>query len=247
MKPTHHNLCRNCKENGIRGGSMDIGEIFGDSLEYPSRELKRVVALGIVFLFSILIIPAFLLLGYALRIIRKTMEGENKPPAFDELGAMFVDGLKYLVVVIIYFLIPGILIGMGIMSAIASIPSYDLMGLDASIITILTGSGLFLLGVLIAIVITVISNIGIANMAHKGEIGAAFRFGEILSIIGSIGWGKYIVWYIVLIVIATLFSVVGVLVQLIPILGAIVYILLIGPYLTIFQCRAIALIYREGI
>ncbi|MEA1869803.1 MAG: DUF4013 domain-containing protein, partial [Euryarchaeota archaeon] len=111
----------------------------------------------------------------------------------------------------------------------------------------LTGSGLFLLGVLLMIVISVIANMGIANMAHTGELGAAFRFGEILRIIGSIGWGRYIVWYIILIVIAMLFSVVGMLVAIIPILGVIAYTLVIAPYVFIFQYRAIGLIYREGI
>lgn len=73
------------------------------------------------------------------------------------------------------------------MSAIASIPSYDTMGGSASVTAILARSGLFLLGFLLMIVISVIGNMGIANMAHTGEFGAAFRFGEILRIIGSIG------------------------------------------------------------
>jgi hypothetical protein len=73
----------------------------------------------------------------------------------------------------------------------------------ASVIALLTGSGLFLLGFLLMIVISVIGNMEITNMAHTGKLGAAFRFGEILRIIGSIGWGKYIIWYIVLIVIVS--------------------------------------------
>jgi uncharacterized Tic20 family protein len=226
---------------------MDIGEIFSDSLGYPSKNLKRVAVLGISFLFSILIIPFFIVLGYALRVMRKSIEGETEPPAFDDLGAMIVDGLRYLVAMIGYFLIPMILMGSGIMSVITSGTSYDMMGGGASVIALLTGSGLFLLGVLLMIVISVIANMGIANMAHTGELGAAFRFGEILRIIGSIGWGRYIIWYIVLIIIAMLFSVVGMLIALIPILGAIAYILVISPYALIFQYRAIGLIYREGI
>ena len=226
---------------------MDIGDIFSDSLGYPSKNLKRVVVLGLSLLFSILIIPLFILFGYGLRVIRKSVEGETEPPAFDALGAMIVDGLKYLVAVIGYFLIPGILMGMGIMSAIASIPSYDMMGGGASVITLLTGSGLFLLGVLLSIVISVIANMGIANMAHTGKLGAAFRFGEILRIIGSIGWGRYIIWYIILNIIVLLCTVAGLLAGIIPIVGALVYVLLIAPYATIFQYRATGLIYREGI
>ncbi len=114
------------------------------------------------------------------------------------------------------------------MSAIASSPSYDMMGGSVSVITILAGSGLFLLGFLLMIVISVIVNIGIANMAHTGKLGAAFRFGEILRIIGSIGWGKYIGWFILLIIISLLFTAVGILMGLIPILGALSYILVIA-------------------
>ncbi len=92
---------------------------------------------GIAVLFSILIIPFFIILGYTLRVIRKSIEGETEPPAFDELGAMIVDGLKYLVAMIVYLLIPGILMGIGIMSAITSGTSCDMMGCSASVITIL--------------------------------------------------------------------------------------------------------------
>jgi len=43
---------------------MDIGDIFSDSLGYLSKNLKRVVVLGLSLLFSILIIPLFILFGY---------------------------------------------------------------------------------------------------------------------------------------------------------------------------------------
>jgi len=223
---------------------MNIGDIFSDSLEYPSKSLKRVVVLGVLSLFSILIIPFFLLFGYALRVMRKSIEGATEPPVFDDFGAMIVDGLKYLVVTIIYFLIPGILMGIGI---IAISTSGDMVGDSAAPIAFLMGSGLVLLGVLLLIVILVIETIGIANMAHTGKLGAAFRFGEILRIIGSIGWSRYIIWYIILTIVILLFAAAGLLVGIIPIVGLLVYVLLIAPYVTIFQYRATGLIYREGL
>jgi len=223
---------------------MDIGAIFSDSLVYPSKNLKRVVVLGISFLFLILIIPFFIILGYALRVMRKSIEGETEPPAFDDLGAMIVDGVKYLVVTIIYFLIPGILIGIGI---IAIITSGEMIGDSAAPIAFLMGSGLFLLGFLLMIVILVIETIGVANMAHTGKLGAAFRFGEILRIIGSIGWGRYIIWHIILTIVVLLFAAAGLLVGIMPIVGSLVYVLLISPYVAIFQYRATGLIYREGL
>ena len=45
---------------------------------------------------------------------------------------------------------------------------------------------------------------GIANMAyHDSEIGAALRYREILDRIAAIGWGNYILWWIVLMLIIT--------------------------------------------
>ena len=84
-------------------------------------------------------------------------------------------------------------------------------------------------------------------MTYTGEFGAIFGFGEILRIIGSIGWGRYIGWFILLFIISPVFTAVGLLVGIIPIVGFLVYILLIAPYATIFQYRATGLIYREGI
>lgn len=226
---------------------MDIGNIFSESLGYPTRNIGRVLVLGVLLLISILIVPLFLVLGYALRTIKESTEEGTEPPAFDNWGAMFIDGLKYLVVSIVYSVIPLIVMGVGITSTIASIPSYDMIGSGAAYASLIFGSGLSFVGLLLWLVIVVILNIAIANMAHKGEFGAAFKFGEIFQLIGSIGWGKYIIWYIVLIVIAMLLSIVSGIVAVIPLLGFILIILLVEPYLIIFSSRAIGLIYKEGI
>ena len=51
---------------------------------------------------SILIVPIFLLYGYIFRIIKATLAGIDELPDFDEIGEMFVDGIKVFVVAIIY-------------------------------------------------------------------------------------------------------------------------------------------------
>lgn len=228
---------------------MDIGNIFSNSLSYPTRNIGRVLVLGVLLLLSILIIPWIFLLGYTLRTIKESTEEGTEPPAFDNLGAMFIDGLKYIVVSIVYSLIPFMMMMMGITLAITSIPSNDMISISSctSYTSLIFGSGLFLVGLLLLLVTVVILNIAIANMAHKDEFGAAFRFGEIIHLIGSIGWGKYIIWYIVIAVITALFSIVSAIVTLIPLLGFILLILVVNPYLIIFSSRAIGLIYKEGI
>jgi hypothetical protein len=81
---------------------MDIGEIVSDSIKYPSSNWGKVLILGVIMIASILIVPIFLVYGYIFRIIKATLAGINELPDFDEIGDMFVDGLKIFVVAIVY-------------------------------------------------------------------------------------------------------------------------------------------------
>ena len=89
---------------------MGIGEIILDAVKYPSSDWMKVLILGIFFILSFIIIGIFFVLGYFLRIIKSTIVGIDELPEFDDLGDMFIDGVKVLVVIIIYLLIPGIVI-----------------------------------------------------------------------------------------------------------------------------------------
>ncbi len=100
---------------------MDIGEIISDAVKYPSSEWKKVIILGILFILSFVIIGIFFVLGYFLRILKSTIAGIDELPEFDDWGDMFVDGLKVMVVYIIYLLIPGIVIVAGVFSSLASL------------------------------------------------------------------------------------------------------------------------------
>ena len=81
---------------------MDISDIISDSIKYPSSNWGKVLILGIIMIASILIVPIFLLYGYIFRIIKATLAGIDELPDFDEIGEMFVDGIKVFVVAIIY-------------------------------------------------------------------------------------------------------------------------------------------------
>ncbi|ARS89578.1 DUF4013 domain-containing protein [Natrarchaeobaculum aegyptiacum] len=80
------------------------------AIGYPSRRGLKPLLIGTVFtLFSILIIPAFFVAGYMVRLTRAAIRGEPEPPAFDDWGDIFVDGLGLLVVfipvLIVYWLL----------------------------------------------------------------------------------------------------------------------------------------------
>ena len=136
------------------------------------------------------------------------MAGIDELPEFDEIGSMFVDGLKVFVVGIIYAIpvwiisaIVGLLMGGNTAATTASLgPGY--------LLAILLGNIIFFI---IALIIGLVELMAIANMAYNdGDLGAAFRFSEILDIIAAIGWGKYIATYIVIVIIAMIGVIIGI-------------------------------------
>ncbi|OPX59770.1 MAG: hypothetical protein A4E25_00962 [Methanobacterium sp. PtaB.Bin024] len=220
---------------------MDIGEIVSDSIKYPSSNWGKVLILGVIMIASILIVPIFLVYGYIFRIIKATLAGINELPDFDEIGDMFVDGLKIFVVAIVYA-IPVWIITLVLNMIIGA--SVDVTttttALDAAMFWGIIASNL-VLGI-VAIIIGLIEIIAIANMAYNdGEIGAAFRFSEIMDIIATIGWGKYIATYIVIIIIAAIGVLIGMLTMFI-LIGFILLPLVIAPYIAMFGSRAIGLL-----
>jgi hypothetical protein len=235
---------------------MDIGDVVSDSLRYPSSDWKKVVILGVLFLISILIIPLLLGLGYLFRALKASLAGSEELPSFDSLMEMFMEGLKVFLVYLAYSL-PAIIIG--IISFISLWSSLR----SLAYATQLTGSmmtpdmffsilgGTALIGLIIAgiytLVIYPIMAVAIGNMAYyDGELNAAFRFNEILSIISQIGWVDLIIWYIVVMIVAIVIGFIGSIIAIIPILGWIILIFLVNPYIYLFYARTIAWLYSSA-
>lgn len=224
---------------------MEIGEIISDSVKYPSSNWKKVLILGVFFILSAIIIGIPFVLGYFLRVIKSTIAGYDELPDFDEWGDMFVDGLKVLVVFIVYFIIPFIVIFAGAFASIAAISTAGSMADPMALFGLLGGT--VIIGVILAFIFGLLAYIAIANMALYNEIGAAFKFSEILERISMIGWGKYIIWYIVIWLLGLVFGFVGNLLgTIIPFIGFIIAALVIYPYYYMFFGRALALIFASS-
>lgn len=227
---------------------MDIGEIISDSLSYPSQDWKKVLIFGILFLISFLIIPAFLVMGYFFRVLKGSIAGFDELPDFDEWGEMFIDGLKIFVVQFVYFLIPAIVILIGVWASIASMSVTDAGSMTNPGLVFGLMGGTAIIGIILAIILGLIASIAIANMAlNNGEFGAAFRFSEILEKIAMIGWGKYIVWYIVMIIIGLIGGVIAGILNIIPFIGTIIALLVVYPYLYMFSARSLALLFGSSV
>ena len=203
---------------------MSINGNISNSLQYPIKNWVKLIILGII-----LIIPIVNLigLGYYLRIIKSTLAGLDELPDFERVGELFINGIKILIVCIIYAIVPLIFYALSF-----AFP----------------GSVFFIIAAIFVIIISIFAYMGIANMAYyDSEIGAAFRYREILDRIAAIGWGKYILWWIVLMLIIIVAGfIIGIVggILLYFVLGLPVILLGYG-YLVIFQARSVALTFES--
>ncbi|MBN2251885.1 MAG: DUF4013 domain-containing protein [Candidatus Altiarchaeota archaeon] len=118
-----------------------------ESLKYPLKDVKALIIGSLVALFSMLVIPAFFLKGYLIRIMGATVRKEDKVPEWKNWGELFMKGLGYLAISLVYviillvILLPPILggallvqaLGMEDLYALALIPLVILIGIPAAL------------------------------------------------------------------------------------------------------------------
>jgi hypothetical protein len=202
---------------------MSIEEIFSDGIETSKKLLDDTSRLLILVIIGVIPIINIMLSGYAARIIRS---GKPELPEVKDFGGLFIDGLKIVITVIIYFIIPLALIGFGAGAAYFS-------GFIAA--------PFMILGVILSLIIAVIASMGIIHMIYTNSMGKAFAFGDVFEIIGTFGWGNYIIWVLAVWVILLIISSIS---QLTPI-GWVISAFLM-PFFTVFTARTGFLIYARG-
>ncbi len=149
--------------------------MIGDALSYPKSGeswLRTVLIGGLLLLFSWLIVPAILLQGYLLRVLRAGSEEAVEPPVFDEWADMLVDGLKVIAVAIGFFLVPFVL---------AVLLGLAFGGFEAGAIGFLVGVVVFAAYLVAAYLLPA----GLTNMAMEGSLGAAFDTDVLRRVGGS--------------------------------------------------------------
>ena len=160
--------------------------------------------------------------GFILRVYRG---GELN---FKNLGRMFLEGIVYLVISVIYLLPYTIISELVVLGPIWN---------DAYFIIVC-----LLLPVILCVVSTILAvNAGI-RYAKEGRFGAAFQIGKLCSIISNIGWLRYLGHIILfgLIIFAA-----ELVLMMIPFAGGILLIVTL-PFIMIFQAKFFANLYESG-
>jgi len=269
---------------------MEIVELFKDSLAYPTKDWNKLLIFGAIIVIlsivdilvklgilvvqqqpgviSILSIISFILAvalilivsGYTLSITRKSINNVNGDvPALD-LVKNIVDGIKVLILNIVYYIIPVIItfilaLATNAFSYLYQMFSYIITyGSNASSAMpqeLLVNAGfsfliVFLVGGIFFLVFTLLFLVAKAVLAETESLAAAINIVDVFKKIGEISWGNYIIWLILVVIILFVISLIGGFVALIPFAGAIIALLVVEPYVGMFFARALGLIYNES-
>jgi hypothetical protein len=165
---------------------MDIGR----AISYITEDERWITKLGIatlVFLASMfLIIPFPLLIGYQIAIMQRVAAGEKRPlPEWDDFGKLYMDGLMVCVALIVYTSPLWLLLCIG--GGATILPAFggsneDVVGALATL-TIASWGVVLCLVMLLSLGLFFIAPAVMVQYARTGELGACFRFGEIMAII----------------------------------------------------------------
>ena len=170
----------------------------------------------------VMLIASFFMSGFILRVYR----GEEELN-FKNLGKMFWQGVVYFVIMFIYF-IP--------YSIVSELLMYGPIW-NTGYLIIISCINIFL-----CIFSTVLAiNAGI-RYAKEGRFGAAFHLGKICSIVGNIGWLRYLGHIILFMIII---GAVELIFMMVPFIGILLLIVAL-PFIMIFQAKFLTNLYESG-
>lgn len=150
-----------------------------ESLSYPQHGggWRTVLTGGLLTIFGFLIVPAFIVYGYTIRVLRSAALGEEVAPRFEDWGGLLVDGLKAAGIGIAYIIIPYVVVFVAIFVPVFAAGGEGGTGVAVTILSALIGLVAFVFLFVAAYVLPV----ALTNFALKDRLGAAFEFRKIAN------------------------------------------------------------------
>ncbi len=147
-----------------------------DGLSYPMRGdwIGRVLIGGVLTALSVFLIPVFVVLGYLVRVLETTIEGQETPPEFEDWGDMFMKGIIGTVIAFAYTFVP---ITLYSILAVIVLGVSGALGGDLGAIVGLIGVFMLLAFIPVLFLIYYAVPAALGAYATRGEISAAFDVG----------------------------------------------------------------------
>lgn len=169
--------------------------MLSEALAFPRNRdgaLRDLLIGGLLVLASGLVVPGLLVYGYLLEVMNAGARGHDRPPAFGSWGRLLAGGLRAVVVVVLYGVVPLALPVAGVAAtAVAVLPRPALEGLLAGSIQQLTHRQLALFGgvglvlLLAAVVLLLHLPAALVAVGTQGRLAAAFRTDALWSIVNT--------------------------------------------------------------
>jgi hypothetical protein len=239
---------------------MNFGTILDDALTYTRNGIFNNMNRWMNLIIAVLCL-GLPMNGYVMRIYRD----ENPAPEIENWGTLFIDGLKLMLVGLIYAIPVFIVAAITYSSIILALLSGNTPRMDSAMMSGWSPNiGLILLMYVVEIAVGVIVPIASIRFARTNSFSEAFNIGTIIEYIAKIGWINYIIALILValvigIPIALLvfgFILLGGIVMLVfrvstmVILGfisaLILIILILAPLFAVFQARFMTQIYDSA-
>ncbi|MCX9081874.1 MAG: DUF4013 domain-containing protein [Candidatus Methanoperedens sp.] len=208
-----------------------------EEIKFPSTNKdwgQKVLIGGILNMIPII---NFLSSGYNLKVMKEALENKPEMPQWDDWGNFFVRGLIAFIIGLVYMIIPIIVLFVSLGSM-----AFGIISGDKSMALGAIGGAIG--GILISLVLLIIFGflipMALAMYIKEDNIGAAFRFGELLSRIRSV-FGEYLTVYIVLMVLLFVLGLFGA----VPILGFLIMIFG-GFYIQVVGANMFGKIYAKS-
>lgn len=222
---------------------MDPIEALGTALRYPWNDGDAGVTLvvgGVLTLLSPLVLPGIAVLGYGIQVAKSVLVGDHAPPGFGDWRSIFGDGLRGLVVLVGWVVVP-MLIGTVALVMIAGTLGVRFRGP----VPVLSGAGGFggvvfvLLIVLagLALVLAYLTPAALVLLATRSQLGDAFAVSDVRSLAAADEYGS--AWLLALVVFAAASVVLAVLN--VAAIGVIV-----SGFVTFYAFVAMTFLYADG-
>ncbi|WP_405315219.1 DUF4013 domain-containing protein [Methanobrevibacter sp.] len=235
--------------------TVDVTRMIVDTLEktnatastlsysqLPNADIYLAIAILIVGF-----LVALFIMGYQYNVISFSINRKDDLPGFGDIVGMFIKGVKYFLVSIVY-----------------AIPSMIVAFLA---ILVTNNSSLWPVIMIISVLLMVISYflliMALNNMVAHDSIKKAFDFNEIIGNISNLGWGKYIGTVIFTVIVFMIINIaIGIVMSFLTVIFAatvnnqaiiistvisVIEALFVTSYCSVFFNRVCGSIYRESI
>jgi hypothetical protein len=239
---------------------MDFGLMLDDAFAFTKQGIFENTGRWLKLILAILCL-GIPLNGYVMRIYR----GIQPAPEVDNWGSLFVDGLKLILLGLVYAIPIFVLYAMIYGSIFMAVLSGNSANMDSSEIAEWTPNvGLMLLMFLVEIAVGLIVPVASIILARTNSFSEAFNIGAILRYIGKIGWINYIIALILITLVIAIPVVILVLAFILLggifmvlfrvgniailgfILALVIIILTLAPLFAVFQARYMTRVYDSA-